>query len=111
METMKSSIDKWSGRGQSFAMLHNHPESGAPSMADIRAIRDRGASFGIVACHDGSLYKYSIVGNPIPPKTLENDGLFNYIGVRRSSGVPDDLIFRNVESDYGVRIEFIERSI
>lgn len=108
---MKTSIQKWANKGQRFAMLHNHPESSIPSMEDIRAIRDRGAEFGIVACHDGSLYKYSIVGEPIAPKTLEDNRLFDYIETCRNAKKPDETTFANVEKDYGVRIEFIAGSI
>lgn len=104
---MNSSIDKWKKKGQHFAMLHNHPESGIPSMKDIRALRDRGADFGIIVGHDGSIYKYSIVGKPLPPKTLDDDGLFDYIELRRKANRPDAGTFANVERDYGVRIEFI----
>lgn len=40
------------------------PNSGAPSEADIISLRDNGASFGVIACHDGSLIKFSITGKP-----------------------------------------------
>lgn len=40
--------------------IHNHPKSGAPSMGDIMAARDRKYKYGIVVGHDGTLYKYSV---------------------------------------------------
>ena len=104
---MQSSIDKWIAEEQRFAMLHNHPESGIPSMADIRALRDRGAEFGVIVCHDGGLYRYMIVGEPVVGKTIDNDDLFDYI-LRRTRGVsPDEPTLRNVEDTWGVRIEYL----
>ena len=40
--------------------IHNHPQSGAPSVEDILSARDRSYKYGIVLCHDGKLYKYSV---------------------------------------------------
>ena len=104
---MQSSIDKWIAEEQRFAMLHNHPESGIPSMADIRALRDRGAEFGVIVCHDGGLYRYMIVGEPVVGKTIDNDDLFGYILRRTRGGSPDEPTLRNVEDTWGVRIEYL----
>lgn len=41
------------------------PNSGAPSAADINSLRKNGASFGVIACHDGSIMKFEQVGEPI----------------------------------------------
>lgn len=40
--------------------VHNHPGSGAPSMADIVIAQERKYKYGIVLCHDGTIYKYSV---------------------------------------------------
>ena len=50
--------------GHRIAIAHNHPGSSAPSAADIISLRDNGASFGVIACNDGSLIKSSITGKP-----------------------------------------------
>lgn len=39
--------------------IHNHPSSSVPSIADIAACVKRKYKFGIVACHDGKIYKYA----------------------------------------------------
>lgn len=39
--------------------IHNHPGSSVPSTADLIVCKKRGYKFGIVACHDGKVYKYS----------------------------------------------------
>ena len=40
--------------------IHNHPGSGVPSLGDIRAAYERKYKYGIVICHDGTIYKYSV---------------------------------------------------
>lgn len=39
--------------------IHNHPNSTAPSIEDIIAMHRRQYKFGVVACHNGTLFKYS----------------------------------------------------
>ena len=41
--------------------IHNHPSSTVPSISDINAARDRKYKYGIIACHDGKLFKYSVI--------------------------------------------------
>lgn len=40
--------------------IHNHPGSSEPSIADINVCKERNYKFGIVVCHDGTIYKYSV---------------------------------------------------
>lgn len=42
--------------------IHNHPRNSAPSVPDILAAVERGYKYGIVVCHDGTVYKYKIIG-------------------------------------------------
>lgn len=60
-EKMKRRVKDAIDSGAEVAMLHNHPGSSIPSAADIVSLRTSGASFGVIACHDGSLYRYSLV--------------------------------------------------
>jgi hypothetical protein len=39
-------------------VIHNHPNSTAPSAGDLNSACDRGYSLGFVACHDGRVFKY-----------------------------------------------------
>lgn len=41
--------------------IHNHPNSAVPSISDINAARDRKYKYGIIACHNGNLYKYTVL--------------------------------------------------
>ena len=40
--------------------IHNHPGSSVPSIFDIRAAYSRKYKYGMVVCHDGRIYKYSV---------------------------------------------------
>ena len=40
--------------------IHNHPHSSVPSADDLGAAYDRKYKFGLVACHNGTLYKYTV---------------------------------------------------
>ena len=63
---MTKRVSEAVGSGHEVAMLHNHPASSIPSAADVLSVKRTGARFGVVACHDGSLYVYEIVGDPAP---------------------------------------------
>ena len=40
--------------------VHNHPFSGAPSTDDIRRAYERKYKYGVVQCHNGTIYKYTV---------------------------------------------------
>ena len=44
----------------SIIAIHNHPGSSAPSYSDIMACKDRKYKYGLIVCHDGTIYKYSL---------------------------------------------------
>ena len=44
----------------SIIAIHNHPGSSAPSYSDIMACKDRKYKYGLVVCHDGTIYKYAV---------------------------------------------------
>ena len=48
-----------SGKGVIIG-VHNHPQNNSPSVGDICCAYDRGYKYGIVGCHNGTIYKYSI---------------------------------------------------
>ncbi len=45
--------------GHDVVIMHNHPGSSLPSIADIANVARTGARFGVIACHDGSIIKFS----------------------------------------------------
>lgn len=66
--------------------LHNHPNSAVPSYSDFAAAAKRKYKYGLVACHDGKIYKYSVIGElnrPIAENALDllsESGYSNDIG-------------------------------
>ena len=40
--------------------IHNHPGSSAPSYPDLVVCKNRKYKYGLVVCHDGTIYKYSV---------------------------------------------------
>ena len=49
--------------------IHNHPSSNAPSDSDIQAAWSRKYKYGLVVCHDGTLYKYRVDDDYNPVNT------------------------------------------
>lgn len=43
--------------------VHNHPLSSVPSIADINTCFARKYKYGVVVCHNGMIYKYSVNPN------------------------------------------------
>lgn len=44
----------------SIIALHNHPHSSPPSFSDIKASIERRYKYGIIAGHNGTIYKYTV---------------------------------------------------
>ncbi|MEE1210174.1 MAG: hypothetical protein U0K60_09080 [Parafannyhessea umbonata] len=89
--------------GHRVAIVHNHPNSGAPSAADINSLRKNGASFGVIACHDGSILRFEQVGEPIGGYTAitkESVG-----ALQDAYGADIDGLIKAYETRLGVRIE------
>ncbi len=38
--------------------IHNHPTNGLPSLSDLNSCSKIGYKYGLVICHNGSIYKY-----------------------------------------------------
>lgn len=51
--------------------IHNHPGSSVPSLADLMVCLKREYKFGLVACHDGKIYKYSVDKSRFNPVILD----------------------------------------
>lgn len=42
--------------------IHNHPNSTIPSLDDFHVCEERNYKYGLVFCHNGSIYKYKAIG-------------------------------------------------
>ena len=45
--------------------IHNHPNSTIPSLDDFHVCKDRNYKYGLVLCHNGSIYQYKVIGELI----------------------------------------------
>lgn len=61
-------IKKYSGKKIG---LHNHPTNLLPTGSDFVAAGYRGYDFGIIAAHDGKVYKYSTGNTPVRAETID----------------------------------------
>jgi proteasome lid subunit RPN8/RPN11 len=93
--------------GAEVAMLHNHPGSSLPSAADIAGLKASGASFGVIACHDGSLYRYSLVGEPSAGYTISEESIRKVYDNRIARGKTEEAALAAIEDELGVKIEHI----
>ena len=102
---MKTSVAKWKRKGQRFATLHNHPESLLPSPDDLASLLANGAEYGIIACHDGSLFKYSIVNKALANR--ENFEKITSMYYMRIGNHGEPSVFNTILRETGVLIEHI----
>lgn len=42
--------------------VHNHPSSTVPSLSDINTALCKHYKYGVIACHNGDIYKYTVLG-------------------------------------------------
>lgn len=83
--------------------IHNHPRNSAPSLPDIMAAARRKYKYGIVACHDGTLYKYKVTGEVNERMAESLLALYE----RREYSVYDKSILSKMHKDAGFDMEVI----
>lgn len=83
--------------------IHNHPHNSAPSVPDIMAAARRKYKYGIVACHDGTLYKYKVTGEVNGMMAESLLALYE----RREYSVYDKSILSKMHKDAGFDMEVI----
>lgn len=91
MKTMLENADN-----RTIIAIHNHPESTFPSLADIRSAKKY--KYGIIACHDGTLIKYTSndkINGPAYVSAVANlektgynkKGIDNFISEAKKAGI------------------------
>ena len=103
-ERMRARVEAAVAAGHEVAMMHNHPGSSMPSASDILALRATGAKRGVIACHDGTIYTYELVGEPAPGYTLDDAMLSSAYDARSDD---EAKAFEAIEQLFGVRIEHL----
>ncbi len=99
---LSNSIEGARDAGHRVVIMHNHPGSSMPSLEDIRSVRNSGASFGVIACHDGSIIKFSIANQPIGGYTLDKATMDRFMGLYKDD---EKGLFAALEACLGVRVE------
>ena len=61
-----SALKKAATDGSAIMLIHNHPGGSPPSISDLNALLSTPNAKGIVAGHDGSIYRYSAPKEKIP---------------------------------------------
>ncbi len=65
------------------------------------SLRDNGASFGVIACHDGSIIKFSITGKPMGGYDVNEENVQYLI----DNYDTDDKLFDAYKTRLGVSVE------
>lgn len=59
-KAMKSMV--LNSKPNTIIAVHNHPGSSVPSLSDINTAWKKKYKYGIIACHNGDVYKYNVLG-------------------------------------------------
>lgn len=102
-DNFKDAIMRSKKEGKEIAIIHNHPESSAPSSADIVSLCRSGAKVGVIACHDGVICTYKQVKEPLPGYNIDQESI-DYVMMLRGNRIGNEL-FDRLEERFGVRIE------
>lgn len=102
---MRRRMSKALEEGHEVVTVHNHPGSSAPSYADLLSLHRNGASYGVIACHDGSFYRYSRVKDTKPDFDIEDENLFERF---YNSFQSKPTFLGELEKRYGIHVEHLE---
>lgn len=111
-DKLSSAIERRVSAGHAVAMLHNHPDSSMPSASDLAALEATGARYGLIACHDATIYRYSLVDaryagyNPDELRLGFQRALKSF-NTRLSRGKPEAEALEALENDWGVKVEHL----
>ena len=118
-DTMKRAVEKASGLGHDIALMHNHPGSSDPSGADIVSLARCGTGYGLIACHDGTLVRFSVDAAKVAEYRAYNSEQAEALGYEIASAVKKRLdrgktaeqAYEAVRMGWGVSFERISVSL
>lgn len=66
------SMMKMIGEAEEYSVIaiHNHPSSTVPSLQDVLSLVKKKYRYGLVMCHNGAIFKYSVVGEFIDTRYI-----------------------------------------
>lgn len=56
--------------------VHNHPGNSLPSMHDIFSCYEHNYKYGVIACHNGTIYQYSTTGFPLRALIMQAENIY-----------------------------------
>ena len=59
-EAMKKMVSE--SEPYTIISLHNHPNSTVPSLDDLNSSYKKKYKYGVIACHNGNVFKYRVLG-------------------------------------------------
>lgn len=99
----QDAMTKAKSKGKEIALIHNHPGSSMPSAGDIESFAKSGASMGIVACHDGTIYKYRKVKEHEPGYNIKQERINSVMMLWGNR--PEGELFERIKERFGIEIE------
>ncbi|MEG1907216.1 MAG: phage minor capsid protein [Gordonibacter sp.] len=91
--------------------LHNHPESMPPSFADFVMLRHKSIRYGVIACHDGGVFRYRITNRKLfeaaidENRGVELDGFLTRGMIYFGTPKGDAFLSEVIERRFGVTYE------
>lgn len=87
--------------------IHNHPLSSAPSFDDLMSAGKRKYKYGLVVCHDGTIYKYTtdkMLDDGLEYAVeLKMSRLQEAVSYRKKEDIEN--IFNEVYKEFGIKME------
>ena len=111
-DEMTAAIAKAVALGHDVVMLHNHPDSMPPSDSDLLSLMTTKAKYGIITCHDGSVYRYELEDDKYDGYNKEDfkrvcSLAFRGFSNRIKSGKSESAAFAAMRNDWGIKIEHL----
>lgn len=79
--------------------IHNHPSSMHPSLNDLVVAEQRGYKYGLIACHNGDVYKYEIAAEVNRPMAI------SALAMMEEKGYNNNVL--DMFRDAGVKLEVL----
>ena len=110
--SMRAEVARAVAAGGEVVLVHNHPGSGLPSIADVVTLSGLKARLGVIACHDGSIIQFSVFDDRYASYTddetrVAQDTFDDFVGKRLLKGKGEADVLAAIENEWGIKVERI----
>ena len=110
--SMRAEVARALAAGGEVALVHNHPGSGLPSIADVVTLSGLKARLGVIACHDGSIIQFSVLDDRYTNYTDDEikrgqEALDDFVDKRLLKGKGEPDVLAAIENEWGIKVERI----